>query len=173
MTARLPPIIQFSYLVTDLDAAIEHWAGTLSVGPFFVLEHVPFANQLYRGDPCEADISVALAYSGPVQIELVQQHNDARSIFFDFLSTRGEGLQHVGAITQNLDEDLAALAKVGAAPVQWGEAENGTRFAYLNTDKVPGAMLELFQLPTKVASAFDYMQAAAQKWRPGIDPARR
>lgn len=173
MSRRLPPIVQFSYVVSDLDAAINHWAQVLEVGPFFVMQHVPFSHQLYRGENCAADISVALAYSGEVQIELVLQHNDAPSIFSDFLRSRGPGLQHVGAISQDLEADLASMAERGVQPVQWGEAENGTRFAYLDTDQVPGGMLELFQLPDAIASAFRYMSKAAGKWQPGIDPPRR
>ena len=89
MSHRLPHIMQFSYVVRDLDAAIEHWAGNLQVGPFFVAPHVPYTRCLYRGTPTDLDMSVAIAYTGDTQIELVQQHNDAPSIFRDFLSRRG------------------------------------------------------------------------------------
>ncbi len=170
---RLGPIMQFSYVVRDLDLALEHWAQTLQVGPFFVLEHVPYTRCEYRGQPSNIDMSVAIAYSGDVQIELVQQHNDAASIFNDFLNARGEGLQHVGIVTEDLSCDLAAFARTGTHPLQQGEAENGTRFAYLNTDSIPGTMLELVQLPPQIATAFEYMRAAAASWKPGVDPIRR
>lgn len=173
MTERLGPILQFSYVVKDLAVAIDHWARVLQVGPFFVLEHVPYKTCRFRGEPTDIDMSVALAYTGDTQIELVQQHNDAPSIFREFLVARGEGLQHVGAISSNLDGDLAMLAKRGVAPVQDGEADNGTRFAYLDTDYYPGTMLELFQVPEQVASAFGYMRMKASTWDPVKDPVRR
>lgn len=173
MSHRLGRIVQFSYVVRDLDAAIEHWAGVLQVGPFFVLEHVPYKTCHFRGQPTDIDMSVALAYSGDTQIELVQQHNDAPSIFQEFLAERGEGLQHVGALTSDLAADLAALAAHGVVPVQEGEAENGTRFAYVNSDKYPGAMLELFDVPPEIASAFEYMRNKARDWDPARGPSRR
>ncbi|MDJ0656395.1 MAG: VOC family protein [Xanthomonadales bacterium] len=166
------PIIQFSYVVADLDRAIAHWAETLGVAPFFVMAHVPYKTCLFRGEPTDLDMSVALAYSGGVQVELVQQHNQAPSIFREFLDQRGEGLQHVGTIVDDLAASLANFAGQGIFPVQEGEAENGTLFAYMDTDRIPGTMLELFQLPAKIASAFDYMKQASCKWNPG-DPIRR
>lgn len=173
MTQRLGHILQFSYVVRDLNAAIEHWARTLQVGPFFVLEHVPYKACQFRGAPSDIDMSVALAYSGDTQIELVQQHNDAPSIFREFLTARGEGLQHVGALSADLDSDLAMMSRQGAVPIQEGEAQNGTRFAYLDTDHYPGTMLELFQVPADIASAFDYMREKARVWNPETDSIRR
>ena len=105
----LPNICQFSYLVRDLDAAIEHWAGTLQVGPFFVLEHVPYEHCTFRGQPSDIDMSVAMAYSGAVQIELVCQHNDAPSIFSEHLSSKGEGLQHIGALISDIDDNAGVF----------------------------------------------------------------
>ncbi len=173
MSRQLGPIVQFSYVVDDLDAAIAHWARVMEVGPFFVLEHVPYSRCLYLSKETAIDMSVALAYSGDVQIELVQQHNDAPSIFRNFLTARGPGLQHVGTVSDDLEADLAVLAGRGVRPVQEGEAENGTRFAYVDSDLVPGTMLELFQLPENIRQAFEYMRAAARDWDPSADPARR
>lgn len=167
------PILQFSYVVRDLDAAIEHWAEKLAVGPFFVLEHVPYTEFSFRGEPSPVDMTVAMAYSGSTQIELVCQHNDAPSIFMEFLEARGEGLQHIGRLSNDLASDLSVYAARGLTPVQEGKAENGTLFAYLDSAVVPGTMLELFQVPADIASAFDYMRKAAANWDPQKDPARR
>ena len=173
MSQRLGNILQFSYVVRDLDAAIEYWARVLQVGPFFVLAHVPYKTCRVRGEPTDIDMSVALAYSGDTQIELVQQHNDAPSIFREFMAARGEGMQHVGVLSSDIDGDLAALAARGVTPVQEGEAENGTRFAYVDSDAYPGTMLELFQVPGEVASAFEYMRGKARGWDPVEGSARR
>ncbi len=167
----LVQVMQFSFVVRDLEKAIHHWAETLGVGPFFVLEHVPYQRCLYKGSPSDIDMSVAIAYRGEVQIELVQQHNDAQSIFNEFLSSRGEGLQHIASISSDLSADLALFAEKGVYPVQEGEAENGTRFAYLDTDLIPGTMLELVSLPNEVLSAFEFMRNQAAQWKAG-DQAR-
>ncbi|MEM7282971.1 MAG: VOC family protein [Pseudomonadota bacterium] len=173
MSPAFTTISQFSYVVKDIDRAIDHWAGILRVGPFFVLEHVPYDTCLFRGEVTDVDMSVAMAYSGDTQIELVCQHNNADSIFIEHLQNHGEGLQHVGARTENLDADLSFFQSKSITPVQEGLASNGTRFAYLNTDAFPGTMLELFQIPDDIARAFDYMRKAAKTWDPEIDSPRR
>lgn len=173
MNRQIGPVTQFSYVVRDLDAAIRHWAGVLQVGPFFVLEHVPYSVCRYRGAPTDIDMDVALAYSGDVQIELVHQRNDAPSIFNDFLQEKGEGLQHVGVITPDLELALTHYASQSIEPVQDGVAENGTRFAYLDTALVPGTMLELFELPPMIERAFANMRQACAAWDPATGPARQ
>ena len=82
------PIMQNGFVVRDLEAAVHFWAETFGVGPFFAMRHIPFATCVYRGEPTDADLSVAIAYSGEHQIELVQQHNDAPSIYSEWLDER-------------------------------------------------------------------------------------
>ena len=137
------------------------------------MEHVPYKTCLYKGEETDIDMTVAMAYRGDIQIELVQQHNDAPSIFNTHLNSVGEGLQHMGAISDNLQADLEFYRGMGITPIQEGEAENGVIFAYLNSDQIPGTMLELVSVPDKVLSAFEYMKAAATKWNPAKDSDRR
>ena len=54
-------IMQNGYVVEDWRAAAEHWAKNLGVGPFFPMEHVPFAECRYKGEPTEIDVTVAIA----------------------------------------------------------------------------------------------------------------
>ena len=158
------PLMQVSYVVRDLDAAIRHWTAVMGVGPFFVLDHVGFDEIFYQGQPAAIDMAVAIAYSGGLQIELVQQHNAAPSIFRDFLARHGEGQQHVGVATDDLARDLEKLSARGVKPVQWGRASNGTLFAYVETDLYPGTMVEMVQLSPKLEKAFAAMRQAAETW---------
>ena len=45
-------------------------------------------------------MSIALANSGDLQIELIQQVNDAPSMYKEFLDAGHEGLQHVAMPTE-------------------------------------------------------------------------
>lgn len=170
MSRFFGPIFQSGYVVDDCDAAARHWAETLGVGPFFVLRHIRFKECFYRGEPTDADLSVALAYSGEHQIELVQQHNHAPSIYTDFLKRAPYGLQHVGAITDNLDR---ALDEHGLRNrrVQWGETEAGQRFAYVDTCLGEGTMLELIEADRNMIDAFAHMRHKAVEWN-GEHPVR-
>ena len=106
-------IRQNGYVVRDLAAALRHWTTVLGVGPFFYFEHVKIDDFRYRGQPSSPALSIALANSGALQIELIQQHNDAPSMYRDFLQAGREGLQHVAYWTETMDADLERLAALG------------------------------------------------------------
>jgi hypothetical protein len=163
MSRLVGPILQNGYVVHDWRRAAEHWSSVLGVGPFFVMEHIEFAHCTYRGQPSVIDMSVAIAYSGELQIELVQQHNDAPSIYRDHLERCGEGLQHVGALVDSLD---AALDAGGWREriIQGGETLVGQRFAYVDVGIHTGGMLELIEVNDTARAAFDYMRSAAAQW---------
>ncbi len=157
------PIMQNGFVVRDWRTAAEHWARTLGVGPFFVVEHIEFAQCRYRGEPTAIDMSVAIAYAGEFQIELVQQHNDAPSIYTDYLRHNADGLQHVGALTDNLDRALDEN-DLRCRIVQDGQTAAGQRFAYVDTVLHNGTMLEIIETDAGMLKAFDYMQDAARRW---------
>ena len=172
MQRLLGPIMQNAYLVTNLDAAIAHWTGVMGVGPFFLFEHIPFRELRFRGQPAgPVDLTVAIAYWGEVQIELVRQHDPTPSIYTEFAAARGTGLHHVGVLTESVERDLARWAGRGVRPVQEGRAA-GMRFAYLATDHHPGGMVELIESTPATTGFFARMHAAAREWD-GRDPIRR
>lgn len=136
----------------------------MGVGPFYMLEHVEFGPAFFKGAPLKIDMTVAIAQWANLQVELIVQHNDEPSIYSDFLAAHGEGLQHLGVLTQNLDADLARLKTFGVEPVQWGETAAGMRFAYLNTDQHAGAMVELIESGPAVQAFFEKIRRAAEQW---------
>lgn len=163
-------IMQNGFVVHDWREAANHWSEVMGVGPFFLLDHIEFAWCEYMGRPVELDLSVAIAYSGDYQVELIQQHNDADSIYTDFLRQHGPGLQHVGALVDNL-QDTLDRHDLGGKIVQQGMTASGARFAYVDTVLHNGGMLELIETNQKFQLAFEDMQAASVNWD-GSDPIR-
>jgi len=92
MSRLFGEIRQNGYVVRDVEAAMKHWTEVLGVGPFFYFERVPIEGFRYRGEPSPLEASIALANSGPLQIELIEQRNDAPSMYRDFLAAGREGL---------------------------------------------------------------------------------
>ncbi len=170
MLHAIGPIMQNGFVVPDWREAAMHWAKTLGVGPFFVVERVEFAELRYRGESTSIDMSVAIAYAGELQIELVQQHDDTPSIYTDFLGSNAPGLQHVGALTDDLDRALDANA-LRSKIVQDGITAAGQRFAYVDTVLHNGTMLEIVETDAGMLKAFDYMKNAARNWD-GKEPIR-
>jgi hypothetical protein len=163
--------MQLGFVVPDLELAMAHWLGKVGIGPFYVMPHIVFAEALYRGRPTTADISVALAQWGDVQVELIQQFNDEPSIYRDFPGRTLGGLQHVGVMTDSVADDLARLAPLGIEAVQRGSTTNGVNFAYLSTDHCPGGMIELIE-HGPIDDFFAMVRKAARDWD-GRNPVRR
>lgn len=162
-------IFQSGIVVDDWREAAEHWIGVMGVGPFFLLDHIQFEWCEYRGRSVELDLSVALAFSGGYQVELIQQNNDAESIYTEFRREHGTGLQHVGTLVDDLDAALDAHG-LRAKVVQQG-AIPGCRFAYVDTVLHNGGMLELIEAGEEVRQGFADMKTAAANWD-GSDPIR-
>jgi hypothetical protein len=172
MAANFGPVMQLGFVVPDLEHGMRHWLDKVGIGPFFVLEHVKFAQVVYKGKPSGIDMSVAIAQWGEVQVELIQQFNDAPSIYSEFTGREKGGLQHVGVMTNSVADDLVRLRKLGIEAVQQGHTGTGIRFAYLDTDDHPGAMIELIEAGPAITGFFQMVKDAAHGWD-GSEPIRR
>ncbi|HYB11996.1 MAG TPA: VOC family protein [Myxococcota bacterium] len=173
MSRIFGPVRQNGYVVRDVEAAMRHWTQVLGVGPFFYFERVPIEDFHYQGSPSPLAVSIALANSGALQIELIQQRNDAPSTYRDFLRAGHEGLQHVAYWTKAFDQDLERVLKLGYEVAQSGRVggPNG-RFVYLRTEGHPGTMVELSEVSGAKGRFFEHIAEAARIWE-GSQPIRR
>lgn len=163
---------QNGYVVEDLDRAIDHWVGTLGVGPFFKAPHLQLEDYQFRGAPCAPDLSIALAYSGGLQIELIQQHNDAPSHYADFLERVGPGLHHLcTANGRSYDDNVAEFSRLGYEIASSGKLVGAGRFAYLETERHPGTIVEFGEGGPVTRAAFEAIRAASIDWN-GEAPVR-
>lgn len=158
-------IVQLGYVVDNLDEAIAHWAGKLQVGPFFVSRHAPYSAFSYEDSRRAPDVSLAFAFWGDINIELIEQHDDAPSLFRDFRQARGPGLQHLAVLSDDIDADTDVLARQGTRVIQrLVNAESGVETRYYDTEHHPGALLELIQRSATLDEGFAFMKAAAANW---------
>jgi hypothetical protein len=136
---------QIAFVVRDVDRAMRYWSETLGVGPFFVKRRLPLADFRYRGAAAPSPtITIALANSGAMQVELIQQHDERPSIYRDFLAQGREGLQHLSAwLTRaGFDRRRSELLEAGVPLAQEGTIPaSGVRLAYFGTDTQPGGVV--------------------------------
>jgi catechol 2,3-dioxygenase-like lactoylglutathione lyase family enzyme len=163
---------QSGYVVRDLEAALKHWTEVLGVGPFFVFDRAPISDFRYRGEPSPLEVSIALAHSGALQIELIQPRNDAPSMYRDFLAAGREGLQHVATWTERFDGDLERCLAAGHRVGQSGRVGEGGRFVYFETEAHPGTVVELSDIRGAKGRFFRHIESCARDWD-GADPIRR
>jgi Glyoxalase/Bleomycin resistance protein/Dioxygenase superfamily len=173
MSRIFGPIRQNGYVVRDIEKALHHWTTVLGVGPFFYFERAPITEFSYRGVTSPLEVSIALGNSGDLQIELIQQRNDAPSMYRDFLAAGREGLQHVAYWTNEFEADLARCLVAGFVVGQAGVAggSNG-RFVYFDTEAHPGTVVELSDSSGAKGMFFKHIAEVAKTWD-GNDPVRR
>jgi len=165
-------IRQNGYVVRDIEAALRHWTTVLGVGPFWFFERVAIEDFRYRGEPSPIEVSVALANSGDLQIELIQQRNEAPSMYRDFLAAGNEGLQHVAYWTETFDDDFARARDAGLAVGQSGCIGERGRFVYFATEQHPGTVVELSEVSGPKGEFFHRIADTAASWD-GSEPVRR
>ena len=160
---------QVAWVVDDLQSAMQRWLTTSTVGPFYVISHSQLENLRYRGKPTELDMSAALGQIGPMQIELIQQHNNAPSIYREFLDVGRSGMHHVAYWSEDFDETMARVAAAGYRTAQFGQPA-GTSFAYV--DGGPAAeFVEVMQLSEMTRGFMDHIRDTAATWD-GNEPIR-
>jgi hypothetical protein len=164
-------IRQLGYVVPDIEKAMEYWSRELGIGPWFYAPRVPVVNFKYRGQPSAPITSVALANSGAVQVELIQQRNDAPTMYQDFIKAGRMGLQHIAYWTTTYDDDLARLTKQGYKIGMSGEVGHRGRFCYFETEYHPGTVIELSEVEGAKGRLFKLIREASQGWD-GSNPVR-
>jgi Glyoxalase/Bleomycin resistance protein/Dioxygenase superfamily len=164
---------QVAWIVTDIHRAMAHWSGVLGVGPWFCNEHVGITEFRYHGrDSAPPDLSIALANSGTMQLELIQQHDDHPSLYRDFLARNGEGAQHLAWWTTAFDATAARLLAAGYIEGHAGRIGQRGRFAYYVHAGMPGNVVEVSEQTGGKAEFFRQVAAAAIGWD-GQDPIRK
>ena len=172
MSRFLGEIRQAGYVVDDIEAAMDYWSRVLGVGPFFYKEQVPIENYTYRGESYRPHNSVALANSGPLQVELIQTRNDVPSMYRDFTQAGFRGVQHVAYWTESFDQDLARAETAGFVVCMGGEVGENGRFVYFeDTSGLPGTTIELSEVAGPKGKLFKLIRDAAIGWD-GKDPVR-
>lgn len=163
------------YVVRDIHAAMRHWTEVLRIGPFFHLPDTQLIDFRYRGEPSDLRISAGFAQCGPIQIELIQQLNDAPSMYRDFLNAGHEGLQHFAFWVDELEyDDMLSKAKASGFSVAMSGAsvEPKGRLVYFEQELHPGTVVELSCLTAAKRKVFGMVADAAVNWD-GKDPIRR
>ncbi len=164
-------VIQMAYVVEDLRAAIEHWAGKLRVGPWFVLEQFTGVDPVYRGQPSRAEIALAMSFAGHMNIELIQTKNDAPSVYRELIERRGYGFHHWGVATWNFDAAVARYESAGHALAFRLAVPSGGRVGYMDTTAVLPGYTELIELGGAFDEVFGRFYRASVGWD-GKDPIR-
>jgi methylmalonyl-CoA/ethylmalonyl-CoA epimerase len=139
---NLPPMSQVGVVVKDLNKTMEYYEKVLGLGPFIELK-IPYYDTQYKGKPAPFSFRFGFCSLGPVELEVIEPVIRP-TIYQDFLDEKGEGIHHIGFDVQDMDEKIRLSKELGIDVLQMGRTPVGG-FAYLNTEKIGGVIIEVIQ----------------------------
>ncbi|MCB1632880.1 MAG: VOC family protein, partial [Pseudomonadales bacterium] len=158
-------IRQVGYVTPDLLRSMAFFIEKAGIGPWFVAQNVPVETCTYRGAPLKLEMSIALANSGDMQIELIQQMNDAPSIYREWLDQHpnGDVPHHYSSWSPRYDEVCAKARALGYEAVQEGRSGYGP-FVYFQHPENPSFIYEVTEFTPPRRRMFENIAAASVGW---------
>jgi hypothetical protein len=164
------PIRQNAYIVKDLDVDIAQWVRA-GIGPWFVMRSLSQVGSHYRGMPTAPEVSIGLANSGELQLEVICQEDHSPSIYREFLDGGNVGFHHVAFWTPTFDDAIADVEGAGWEVVHHGNAGGVAMFAYFDAGGFSSTVIEIMELNDATNWMTKTVREAAADWD-GSDPVR-
>jgi len=139
---------QIGMVVRDINRTVKYFSHFYNIKPWFRVKFTEI-NTFYRGKPINLDPTIAIAFCGGVEIELIQMNNNVENLYSEILNKQGGGIHHIGFATSNYDRALSTMKAMGAEPIQWGRLKTKggavTRYVYFDTVKTCGVITEFIE----------------------------
>jgi methylmalonyl-CoA/ethylmalonyl-CoA epimerase len=131
-------------VVKDINKAIAYFES-LGIGPFGApggqrTFAITFNGELH-GRPATWTTTISNAKIGDVELELLEPTKGAQALK-ESLETTGEGLQHIGFITDDLDAEIANFKKNGVGIWTLAREPNGGGFLYSDLTPIGKVAIE-------------------------------
>ena len=141
-------LCQIGIVVKSVDETIKYFEKEFGFGPFEV-RNVDYSDATYYGKKAGYRGKRGFFHLGPIEIELVELI-DGQTIHEDFMKQHGEGLHHIGFEVKNLPQAKKNAETAGFTITQGFSRPDGSGFAYLDSDKTGGVIMELIQTQKKL-----------------------
>lgn len=145
----LGQMAQVGFVVHDLVKTIANYEKTVGIGPFAIVDFIPEKSYIKdrKGD---IELKIGIAQLTPtLSIELIQVVN-GEPYHKDFLEEHGEGVQHLGFITDEYDQVLERARTLDIDVLMWAETDvpgmGHVRGAYFDTDELIGVLVEIIEI---------------------------
>jgi catechol 2,3-dioxygenase-like lactoylglutathione lyase family enzyme len=139
------PLHHVGIVVRDIEAAMAHFEA-LGFGPFKFNDEmrtftIDFAGELH-GEPEEWSVKVSNGMMGDVEFELLEPCG-GKSALQESLDASGEGLHHVGFLTDDIRRDIAQQTARGAKIWTMSLRTDAPSFVYFEPSSVGNVAIEL------------------------------
>ena len=146
------------------------WVDLVGAGPFFLMPHHKSRDTVYRGKPCDVDVSYAFGQAGPAHIQLIQVHNDEPSCYGDMYKRGEQGFHHFAILVPDIEDEKKRFEKAGCESVT--ELFSSARVAYMDARHLFGCFVELYQDNPQVRASFKEWKDLHDAWDGKTDPIR-
>jgi len=164
-------VVQMAYVVKDIRASMEWWIRDCRVGPWFLLDSFTSPDHRYRGNPSTADVAIAMAFAGHMQIELIQPKDNHPSVYKEIVDKRGYGFHHVGIAVEDVEAERAAYERRNYRVAFSASVPSGGSVHYLDDGRNEPGFVELIPATPGMDEMFTRYWRASVGWR-GEDPVR-
>lgn len=153
---------QVAFVVENLGEAQDRFGRLYGVKTWNVWHNLADgqSRKMYRGQAGDFQFSCAYGYVGDLQIELCH-HDGGRSVYKEWLDSRGPSLHHLGFrldTRAEYDAAGAAFEREGAPYAMGGEIEGLGVWAYYDTVEQLGCFTEIYWSAPKVLEIFERMK---------------
>src|SRR5262245_7563493 len=138
-------VFQAAFVTNDIAKTAKWFAGFfgMEVPPISITSPQSEAETEYLGAESEARCKLAFFQFGNLTVELIEP-DERPSCWREILDRRGPGFHHLAFKVAGMKEKLAAFAADGYPLLQRGEFTGG-RYAYIDTEKAMGGLVELLE----------------------------
>jgi hypothetical protein len=171
MKSLFGEVRQLGFVSRDIDRSMRHFLDHWNIGPWYVARNLK-APTLYKGEPSDTEISLALSSCGDLQFEIIQQHNDAPSAYRDALAGTPElHVQHIAVWTDDFAELKANALARGWEPVLESPSSGPGESCYVVHPSEPMVCVEISDRSPFKEHVREVVRDMAMKWD-GTDPIR-
>ena len=135
-------------VVRDMDKTVNYYQS-LGMGPFVTAPPIEITKRMERGKPVTAGgsrIREVIGNMGVVRLQLIQPI-EGKTLFQEFLDTRGEGVHHYAFLVDDIEKQEAEFIDRGVEIVSSVRVQGGGGHIIIDTAKTGGILIELIQAP--------------------------
>ncbi|MFO7665917.1 MAG: VOC family protein [Desulfobacterales bacterium] len=145
---KLSKVSQIGIVVPDIGKAVRYYSKILDIKPWF-RSKTKSNDVIFKGESFSLKLDIALAFSGGLEIELIQMLTDRECIYSDIMNKQGGGLHHIGAMVTGFDKKLEQMKSAGVGVIQSGVIKTVggavTKYAYMDTVSTCGIISEIIE----------------------------
>ncbi|MBI5445966.1 MAG: VOC family protein [Deltaproteobacteria bacterium] len=142
-------LCQIGFVVRNVAESMKNYEETMGVGPFMQVEFRP-EKSFVKGRPGAIHLKIGIAQLTPdLSLELIEVVG-GEPYHKDFLEQHGEGVQHLGYLSEDYDGVLARAEALGIPLLMSAETEvpgmGQVRGAYFDTLDRLGTLVEVIEI---------------------------